>query len=119
MDSILTSIKKLLGITEEYDCFDDDIVIHINTAFSVLNQIGIGPEDGFMIHDSSTIWDEFEIDKTILNLVKNYIHLKVKSIFDPPQSSSVLNAITSQLNELEWRLSVLAPLEGEEENQNE
>lgn len=108
MDSILTSIKKLLGITEEYEHFDPDIIIHINSAFMILNQLGVGPEEGFAIEDKSSTWDEFIPSGSNLEAVKTYVHLKVKLMFDPPLSSTVIEAIKSQINELEWRLNVSA-----------
>ena len=106
MDSILTSIKKLLGITEEYENFDQDIIMHINSAFMILNQLGVGPKRGFSISDKSSTWDEFIPERSNLEAVKTYVHLKVKLMFDPPLSSTVIEAIKSQINELEWRLNV-------------
>lgn len=106
MDSILTSIKKLLGITEEYENFDQDIIMHINSAFMILNQLGVGPKNGFLIKDKSSTWDEFIPERSNLEAVKTYVHLKVKLMFDPPLSSTVIEAIKSQINELEWRLNV-------------
>ena len=106
MDSILTSIKKLLGITEEYENFDQDIITHINSAFMILNQLGVGPKSGFSISDKSSTWDEFIPESSNLEAVKTYVHLKVKLMFDPPLSSTVIEAIKSQINELEWRLNV-------------
>lgn len=106
MDSILTSIKKLLGITEEYENFDQDIIMHINSAFMILNQLGVGPKNGFSISDKSSTWDEFIPESSNLEAVKTYVHLKVKIMFDPPLSSTVIEAIKSQINELEWRLNV-------------
>lgn len=105
MDSILTSIKKLLGITEDYDFFDSDIVIHINSAFSVLTRLGVGPEEGFRINDANTIWSDFLHDDFRLELVKDYVYLKVKLIFDPPLNSAAIEAIKHQINELEWRIN--------------
>ena len=106
MDSILTSIKKLLGITEEYENFDQDIIMHINSAFMILNQLGVGPKSGFSINDKSSTWDEFIPESSNLEAVKTYVHLKVKLMFDPPLSPTVIEAIKSQINELEWRLNV-------------
>ena len=106
MDSILTSIKKLLGITEEYENFDQDIIMHINSAFMILNQLGVGPKSGFSINDKSSTWNEFIQESSNLEAVKTYVHLKVKLMFDPPLSSTVIEAIKSQINELEWRLNV-------------
>lgn len=106
MDSILTSIKKLLGIAEEYEHFDPDIVMHINSAFSVLTQLGVGPKEGFRIEDASKTWSEFLYDDTRLEFVKSFIHLKVKLGFDPPLSSAAIEAINRQISELEWRINV-------------
>lgn len=121
MDSILTSIKKLLGIPEEYDAFDSDLIMHINSVFMILTQIGVGPSEGFSIQDASDVWSDF-IDSSKLELVKSYMHLKVKLIFDPPSSSSVIESMNRQINEFEWRLHIATdPIETagkEDENQN-
>ena len=106
MDSILTSVKKQLGIAEEYTHFDPDIIMHINSAFSILNQLGVGPPDGFSISDDSSDWTDFIGDSKNLELVKTYVGLKVRLIFDPPTSSAVMEAIKQNLAELEWRISV-------------
>lgn len=110
MDSILTSIKKLLGITEEYTHFDPDIITHINSAFFTLTQLGVGPSEGFSIKDSSATWADFLSNTNSKNLeaVKSYVYLKVKLLFDPPLTSSVTEAIKSQISEYEWRLNVEA-----------
>lgn len=105
MDSILTSIKKLLGIAEEYTNFDADIIMHINTVFMVLSQLGIGPSNGFRIEDESATWDEYIQDTDNLDAVKSYMHLKVKLLFDPPLNSAIIEAMKQQINELEWRLN--------------
>ena len=104
-DSILTSIKKLLGIAEEYSFFDADVMMNINMAFMVLYQLGVGPTTPFMIEDASAKWSDFMGDATDLAGVKTYIYLKVKLVFDPPQSSAVMEAIKQQIAELEWRLN--------------
>ena len=104
-DSILTSIKKLLGLTEEYTYFDADILMHINMAFMVLYQIGVGPKTAFSIEDASATWSDFMGDSTDLAGVKTYIYLKVRQVFDPPQSSAAMEAIKEQIAELEWRLN--------------
>lgn len=114
MDSILTSIKKLLGITEDYEHFDQDIIMHINSVFMILTQMGVGPADGFHIEDDSAIWSDFTSDLKVLESVKSYIYLKVRLLFDPPTSSSVLDSTNRMISELEWRLNVA----GEEVNQN-
>lgn len=106
MDSILNSIKKLLGITEEYEHFDQDIIIHINSVFSILRQIGVGPEEGFIITDSTSTWDEFTGDDIDIESVKTYVYLKVRLIFDPPSSSAAIDAIKENIKEIEWRLNV-------------
>lgn len=114
IDSILTSIKKLLGMTEEYTVFDSDIIMHINTVFMSLRQLGVGPEEGFMIEDDSASWIDFidyenDPEKTVLlSAVKSYIHLKVKLLFDPPLNASVIESINRQIVELEWRLNTEA-----------
>lgn len=108
MESILTSIKKMLGIDESYDHFDSDIIMHINSALMVLTQLGVGPEEGFMIEDDTTTWADYipEITVAKLNLVKSYIYLKVRLLFDPPLSSSAIESINRQISEFEFRLNV-------------
>lgn len=108
MESILTSIKKLLGITEEYEHFDTDIIIHINTVFLNLTQIGIGPTNGFSIKDKSAVWTDFVPENPLFEAIKSYVYLKVRLLFDPPQSSAVIEAINRSVSELEWRLNVQA-----------
>lgn len=105
-DSILTSIKKLLGIAEEYDNFDADIIMHINSVFMILNQLGIGPSEGFRIEDKTTEWSEYVSEDENLDAVKTYMHLRVKMLFDPPQGSGVMESYNRSINELEWRLNV-------------
>lgn len=106
MESILTSIKKLLGISEEYEHFDDDIIIHINTVFSSLRQLGAGPESGFVIADKTASWQDFLGDDPRLQLVKSFVYLKVRLLFDPPQSSAVMEAVKRLIDELEFRIIV-------------
>lgn len=105
-DSILTTVKKLVGIDESYDAFDLDIITHINSAFSTLDQLGIGPEEGFMIEDDSATWGDFLGDDPRLNSVKSLIGLKVRVVFDPPATSFTLDAFNKQIEELQWRLNV-------------
>ena len=105
MDSILDSIKKLLGITEEYKHFDPDIIMHINSAFFTLNQLGVGPDEPFKIEDNSDTWDDFVSGQDV-EAIKSYIGLKVRTLFDPPTNSSLLSAMNEQLKEFEWRLNV-------------
>ena len=104
--SILTSIKKLLGIAEDYAEFDEDIMTHINSVFLNLTQLGVGPEEGFMIEDDTAEWEDFINDSVQLQAVKTYVYLKVKLLFDPPLSSSVTESINRMIAELEWRLNV-------------
>lgn len=105
--SILKSTKKILGIADDYTVFDLDIITHINSAFSTLTQLGIGPAAGFMIDDEDDGWEDF-IDMTIdrqYNSVKSYIFLRVRQLFDPPSTSYLISAVERQIQELEWRLS--------------
>ena len=106
MESILTSIKKLLGIEEEYTQFDNDIIMHINSAFLNLTQLGVGPAEGFLIEDDTATWEDFIGDSNQLQAVKSYMYLKVKLLFDPPLSSSVIESMNRMVAELEWRLNV-------------
>lgn len=105
IDSILSSIKKLLGLSEEYDPFDSDIIIHINSVFLTLNQLGVGPDEGFFIIDKSAIWSDFASDKILVNAVKTYMYLKVKLLFDPPASSTAIESINRMISEYEWRIN--------------
>lgn len=114
MESILTSIKKLLGITEEYTHFDADIIMHINTVFLNLTQIGVGPAEGFFIEDKTSEWAEFTDDAVQLQAVKTYMYLKVKLLFDPPLSSTVIESMNRTIAELEWRLRLVAESMSEE-----
>jgi hypothetical protein len=107
--SILNSTKKVLGVAEDYTVFDEDIIMHINSAFSTLAQLGVGPAEGFMIVDASTGWDDFipgAPDDPQYNSVKSYVFLKVQMLFDPPQTSYLITAKEKQIEELEWRLNV-------------
>lgn len=108
MDSILISIKKLLGIDDEYTQFDEDIIMHINTVFLNLTQLGIGPAEGFAIENGTAVWENFIKDNAQLNAVKTYVYLKVKLLFDPPLSSSVIESMNRMISELEWRLTIAA-----------
>ena len=103
--SILTSIKKMLGVAEDYTEFDEDITTHINSVFLNLTQLGVGPEEGFMIEDDTAVWEDFINDSIQLQAVKTYTYLKVKLLFDPPLSSSVTESFTRMIAELEWRLN--------------
>lgn len=103
-DSILITIKKLLGLTEDYEAFDTDIMIHINTYLGVLNQLGVGKE-GFMIEGKDETWEDYlEGNSVILNEAKTYIYLRVRQVFDPPASSVLGQAFDKQIDELGWRM---------------
>lgn len=106
MESILTSVKKMLGITEEYTQFDADIIMHINSIFMVLNQIGVGPEEGFFIEDETVTWFEYVKSAKELQAIKSYMFLRVRMLFDPPTSSIVMEAMKQQASELEFRLNI-------------
>ena len=109
MESILTSIKKLLGIAEEYKQFDADIIMHINSVFADLAQMGVGPSNGFVIWDDTAIWDDFISDDLLLQSVKSYMNLRVKILFDPNSvGSSTLASYERQIAQWEWRLNVAA-----------
>jgi hypothetical protein len=104
--SILISTKKILGIAEDYTVFDLDIITHINSAFSTLTQLGVGPAQGFMIDDATAVWADFIVDDLQYNAVKSYVFLKVRQLFDPPSTSYLISAVERQIQELEWRLNV-------------
>ncbi len=105
MDSILTSIKVLLGITEEDESFDLNIIMDVNTALASLSQLGVGPKDGFSIKDKTTTWHEFVGDDKRLNMVISYVHLRTWLLFDLNLSAAVIAAIERQILELEWRIN--------------
>lgn len=108
MESILTSIKKVLGIHEEDTSFDVDLIMHINTVFMILRQMGIGPSKGYSISGSYDNWSDYLSDNILIESVKTYVALKVKLMFDPPASSAIIEAINRTITELEWRLNVQA-----------
>ena len=103
METILNTIKKLLGIQQEYEYFDEDIMIHINTAFATLNQLGVGPAEGFYMDDKTALWDDY-ITTVNMQMIKSYIYLKVRILFDPPTSSVLMDSMNRSIAELEWRL---------------
>ncbi len=106
MDSILTSVKKVLGIAEVDTAFDPDITMHINSVLMILNQLGVGPTEGFSIQDKNDFWSDFIPESAKLELVKSYMYLKVKLLFDPPISSAVIESTNRMISEFEWRLNV-------------
>lgn len=105
MNSILTSIKKLLGMEEDYIHFDTDVIIHINSAIRRLSDLGVGPATGFTIQDKTKTWTDYLGDSIQLEDVKTYIYLKVKLIFDPPTSSFVIESMNKQIAEYEWTIN--------------
>lgn len=110
-DSILTSIKKMLGPDEDYTHFDPDIITHINTALAVLTELGVGPADGFVIADDSETWADFISSDKLMKLVPTYVYLKVRLGFDPPSTAAVLESFERQAKEYEWRINVAAERE--------
>lgn len=104
-ESILTSVKKLIGMTEEYDAFDVDIITHINSVFMILRQLGVGPTNGFYIEDDSSVWSDFlPMDDPNFHGVQTYMYLKTQMVFDPPSSSIMKECKQKMIDELEWRL---------------
>ena len=109
-EKILSSIKKLLGLNDGVTVFDTDIVIHINTVFANLTQMGVGPQDnegkniGFRISTGNEVWGDFTSNDILIENVKTYVYIKVKMVFDPPTSSALIDAYNAQAKELEWRL---------------
>ena len=107
-ESILLSVKKMLGLDKDYDVFDPELIIHINTVFGTLHQLGVGPEEQFRISGDSDLWSDFTTEGEQTDEVKSYVYLRVRLLFDPPSSSFVLSSFKEQLQELEWRLNVKA-----------
>jgi hypothetical protein len=106
-ESILNTIKKMLGPDDSYEAFDTEIIVHINTALSTLAQLGVGPRTGFRITGTDETWGDFISDGSVdLEGIKTYIYMKVKMIFDPPANSFVMKAMEDSCKELEWRLNV-------------
>lgn len=104
--SILGSVKKTLNLQPDYTAFDEDILMHINTVFSTLHQLGVGPSLGFMIENDDATWDQFIGDDPRLNHVKSYVYLRVRLLFDPPTTGYHVQALREQIEEFEWRLNV-------------
>ena len=105
MDSILESIKKLLGIPKDYTAFDVDVIMHINTAFAILNQLGLGPEGGYGIEGYDDAWDDYIVSYN-MSMIKTFIYLKVRLAFDPPSSTALIESMQRTLDELTWRLEL-------------
>ena len=111
-DSILTSIKKLMGLTEEYDAFDQDILILINSVLFELEQIGVKAKDGFSLSDKTAVWSDYSDDHRLLNALKPYIYMKTKLTFDPPTSSGALDSMNRIIDRFEWRINLYADTGG-------
>jgi len=112
--SILDSVKKDLGIMPDYTHFDPDIIMDINTALSILTQLGVGPESGFSISDNTAEWDDFIPDDPRLEMVKSYVSKKTKQLFDPPNTGPLSDAFNKVLDELVWRINVVVDPKKEE-----
>jgi hypothetical protein len=106
-DSILDGTKRALGIADDYLVYDQDILMHINSVFSTLQQLGIGPVDGFAIEDNSVEWDTFLEGNLKFNQVKTYMYLRVRLLFDPPTASYLLDSTKAQIGEFEWRIRAI------------
>lgn len=111
-ESILTSIKSLLGIGEDYDAFDTEIIMHINSALSVLSQLGVNDANGYIVTSADNKWSDIIKEGRNLEMVKTLIYFKVKKAFDPPQNGTVMSALDAQISELEWRVNVEVDPEG-------
>ena len=105
-ESILNSVKKTLNLAEDFTSFDADVILHINSVLSTLNQLGIGPEEGYMIEGSDETWVTFFGSDPRLNNVKSYIYLRVRMLFDPPTTGYHTQAMQEQIKEMEWRINV-------------
>ena len=107
-DSILTSIKKILGIQDYYTNFDSDLILCINSALAILTQLGVGPDEGFAITDATATWQDFAGSDLRLEMIRSFVHLRVRLLFDPPQNASLADAIEKMAKEFEWRILVAA-----------
>lgn len=104
-ENILNSIKKLLGIPEDYTAFDQDIMMHINSVFMILSELGVGPSNGYSLKYGTEKWGDFISDDENLEGIKTYVYMKVKMIFDPPLNSAVLASMKELISEFEWRIN--------------
>ena len=105
--SILTTVKRTLGLEEDYTVFDQEVILHINSVFGTLHQLGVGPVNGFEIEDADAIWSDFLNDDLTLSPVKSYMYLRVRMLFDPPTLGYIITAMQEQIQELEWRINVV------------
>lgn len=107
-NSILQSVRKVMCGSEFADEFDTDLIMHINTVFNILTQLGVGPKTGYAITGENNEWSELLLSNTLLNNVKSYVYLKVKLMFDPPANQSLITSMENYIHELEWRINVTA-----------
>lgn len=105
-ESILTSVKRSVGVVEECTDFDAELIMHTNTVLTILTQLGVGPATGFSIATGTEKWSDFITDMTNLHSIKSYVGLKVRLLFDPPTSSAVVDSLNRLISELEWRINV-------------
>ena len=106
-ESILKIIKQLIGCPDDFEQFDLDLTIHINSAFAALTQLGVGPKEGYRITGPDNVWSEFEEDTQKSSLIKDYVYIKTRLLFDPPTSGSLMDSLKEQLKEMEWRLYIM------------
>lgn len=105
-NSILLSIKDAASVSPEENTFDQELILHINSVFMILRQLGVGPETPFFIEDGTATWQDFVDDDSILPMIRSYVTLKVREMFDPPTSSTLAEAIKNTISEYEWRLGI-------------
>ncbi len=117
-DSILNSVKSPMSLSLDDTVFDDELIIHINSVFYILKQLGVGPEEGYSIEDSTNTWDEFTNDQALVSILRVYFYLKVRLLFDPPSSSALMSAMQEQANEYEWRIHIKADMDYAKEASN-
>lgn len=106
-ESILKTIKQLIGCPDDFEQFDLDLIVHINSSFATLTHLGVGPKEGYRITGADNVWSEFEDDAKKLSLIKDYVYIKTRLLFDPPISGSLMDSLKEQLKEMEWRLYML------------
>ena len=106
-ESILKTIKQLIGCPDDFEQFDSDLIVHINSAFATLTQLGVGPKEGYRITGVDNVWNEFEDDPQKLSLIKDYVYIKTRLLFDPPTTGSLMDSLKEELKEMKWRLYIL------------
>ncbi len=118
-ESILDSVKRAVGLDTTDEVFDGELIMYINLVFTILNQIGVGPTDSYTITDSNDVWSDFSSDSSVVMLVKTYMYIKVRLLFDPPTSSFLATALQDQATEYEWRLNILVDKYPEDERKED